>query len=142
MTKVKKDDKVQIHYKGTLTDGEVFDSSEGRDPLEFVVGSGQVIVGFDEAVIGMEVGEKKSVLIPCEKAYGERLKEMVIQVPVAQVPPDLDIEIGMMLEMGGAQGEILRVKVIEMDDDTITLDANPPLAGADLNFDIELVAIM
>lgn len=137
-----KGDTVKIHYKGTLVDGEVFDSSEGRDPLQFTIGSGQVIEGFDEAVSGMEVGEKKSVLIPVEKAYGERKKELVMVVPNNQVPPDLEIELGMDLEMGGAGGEVLRVKVVEMGDEGVTLDANPPLAGEDLNFDIELVEIV
>lgn len=136
-----KGDKVKIHYKGTLSDGEVFDSSEGREPLEFVVGSGQVIVGFDEAVTGMEVGEKKSVLIPVEKAYGEKKDELVMSVPTAHVPQDLEVEVGMMLEMGGAQGEVIRVKVVDITDEEVVLDANPPLAGQDLNFDIELVSV-
>lgn len=136
-----KGDKVKIHYKGTLTNGEVFDSSEGREPLEFVVGSGQVIVGFDEAVTGMEVGEKKSVLIPVDKAYGEINDELIMTVPVEHVPEDLDVEVGMMLEMGGAQGEVIRVKVIDITEKEVILDANPPLAGEDLNFDIELVAV-
>jgi len=136
-----KGDKVKIHYKGTLSDGEVFDSSEGREPLEFVVGSGQVIVGFDEAVTGMEVGEKKSVLIPVHKAYGEKKDELVMSVPTAHVPPDLEVEIGMMLEMGGAQGEVIRVKVVDITDEEVVLDANPPLAGKDLNFEIELVSV-
>lgn len=141
MAEVKKGDKVKIHYKGTLTDGEVFDSSEGREPLEFTVGSGQVIVGFDEAVTGMQAGEKKSVFIPCDKAYGQRQDEMIIVVPMNQVPEDLDLELDMMLEMGGAQGELLRVKVIRIEDHQVTLDANPPLAGHDLNFDIELLEV-
>lgn len=141
MAVAKKGDKVKIHYKGSLVDGDIFDSSEGHDPLEFTIGSGQVIVGFDEAVTGMEVGEKKSVLIPFQKAYGERKNEMVLAVPTNQVPPDLELEVGMDLEMGGADGELLRVQVVEITDDTVTLDANPPLAGEDLNFDLELVSI-
>lgn len=136
-----KGDKVKIHYKGTLSDGKVFDSSEGREPLEFVIGSGQVIVGFDEAVTGMEAGEKKTVLIPVDKAYGEKNDELIMTVPTAHVPPDLKVEVGMMLEMGGAQGETLRVQVIDVTDSEVILDANPPLAGEDLTFEIELVAI-
>ncbi len=138
---VKKGDKVKVHYKGTLADGEVFDSSEGREPLGFTVGSGQVIVGFDEGVIGMEIGDKKSVHIPCARAYGEYNPEMVIEAPLEQVPPDLKPEVGMMLEVGGAGGEILRTVVTDITDSHIVLDANPPLAGKDLTFDIELVAI-
>lgn len=137
-----KGDTVKIHYKGTLIDGDVFDTSEGREPLRFTIGSGQVIEGFDEAVTGMEVGEKKTVLIPVEKAYGERKKELVMVVPTNQVPPDLELELGMDLEMGGTGGEILRVKVVELTEEDVTLDANPPLAGEALNFDIELVEIV
>jgi peptidylprolyl isomerase len=139
MTEAKRGDNVKVHYTGKLADGTVFDSSEGRDPLEFAVGSGQVIQGFDEAVVGMSVGEKKEVLIPVDKAYGEKNDEMVIQAPIEQVPPDLNPEVGMQLEMGGANGELLRVVVVEITDTHITLDANPPLAGKELNFSIELV---
>ena len=139
MTEAKRGDNVQVHYTGKLTDGTVFDSSEGREPLEFALGSGQVIQGFDEAVVGMRVGEKKEVLIPVDKAYGEKNNEMVIQAPIEQVPPDLNPEVGMQLEMGGVNGELLRVVVVEITDTHITLDANPPLAGEELNFSIELV---
>jgi len=139
MTEVRKGDNVKVHYTGTLTDGTVFDSSEGREPLGFAVGSGQVIKGFDEAVLGMKVGESKVVDIPVDKAYGQRNEEMVITAPIEQVPPDLKPELGMRLEVGGANGEILRVVVTEITDTHITLDANPPLAGQDLTFAIELV---
>ncbi len=139
MTEVKRGDNVKVHYTGTLEDGTVFDSSEGAEPLSFAVGSGQVIVGFDEAVMGMKVGESKTVNIPCDKAYGERNDEMIIQAPIEQVPPDLKLELGMRLEMGGANGEVLRVVVAEIEDTHVTLDANPPLAGKDLTFKLELV---
>lgn len=139
MTEVRKGDNVKVHYTGTLTDGTVFDSSEGREPLGFAVGSGQVIKGFDEAVLGMKVGESKVVDIPVEKAYGQRNEEMVIKAPIDQVPPDLKPELGMRLEVGGTNGEILRVVVTEITETHITLDANPPLAGQDLTFNIELV---
>jgi peptidylprolyl isomerase len=139
MTEAKKGDNVKVHYTGKLADGTVFDSSEGGEPLEFAVGSGQVIEGFEDGVVGMKVGESKVVEIPVEKAYGERNDEMVIQAPIEQVPPDLKPELGMRLEMGGANGEILRVVVTEITDTHITLDANPPLAGQDLTFEIELV---
>lgn len=139
MTEARRGDNVKVHYTGTLDDGSVFDSSEGSEPLSFDIGSGQVIEGFDEAVLGMTVGESKTVHIPCAKAYGERKDEMVIQAPIEQVPPDLNPEVGMRLEMGGANGEILRVVVTEIADTHITLDANPPLAGKDLTFKLELV---
>lgn len=137
----KNGDTVKVHYTGTLNDGEVFDSSEGREPLSFTIGSGQVIPGFNDALIGMEPGEEKSVKIPVDQAYGERKDEMVIVAPVEQIPPDLEPEIGQMLEVGGPQGEILRVVVVGLDENNITLDANPPLAGEELNFKIELVEI-
>lgn len=139
MTEVKKGDNVKVHYTGKLNDGTVFDSSEGGQPLEFAVGSGQVIAGFEEGVVGMKVGESKVIEIPVEKAYGERNDAMVIQAPIEQVPPDLNPELGMRLEMGGANGEILRVVVTEITDTHITLDANPPLAGKDLTFEVEVV---
>ncbi len=104
------------------------------------MGSGQVIVGFDEAVMGMEVGESKVVTIPVDRAYGVRNEELVIEVPIEQVPPDLKPEIGLRLEMGGLNGEIMRVVVTEITATHITLDANPPLAGKDLTFTLELVA--
>jgi len=141
MAAAQQGDTVKIHYTGTLDDGTVFDSSEGRDPLEFTLGSGQVIAGFDEGVTGMSVGEKKSITIPPEKAYGERNEEMIIQVPSSQVPADLDPQVGQKLQMSGPQGQMIVVEVVEVGDEAITLDANPPLAGKTLNFDIELVAI-
>ena len=140
-TEVKKGDTVLVHYTGKLSDGTVFDTSEGRDPLEFAVGSGQVIAGFDEAMIGMTVGQSKVVDIPVDKAYGERNEEMVINAPLDQVPPGLDLELGMRLEMGGVNGELIRVVVTEITDSNIILDANPPLAGKDLIFAIELVEV-
>lgn len=138
---VKQGDTVKVHYTGTLDDGEVFDSSEGREPLTFTVGSDQVIPGFSNAVIGMEVGDKKEVRIPPEMAYGERKEEMIIVAPIEQIPPDLSPELGQTFELGGTGGEILKVRVVELDDEKIMLDANPPLAGKDLNFHLELVEI-
>ena len=139
MNAVKKGDKVKVHYEGTLADGTVFDSSEGKPPLEFVVGGGQVIQGFDEAMIGMKGAESKVADIPVAKAYGSRDEAMVMMVPADQVPPDLNPQVGMRLEMGGVNGELIRVIVVDMDEKSITLDANPPLAGKDLTFTIELV---
>jgi peptidylprolyl isomerase len=141
MAEVRRGDSIKVHYTGSLKDGTVFDSSEGKDPLEFTVGSGQVIAGFDEAVIGMTTGQSKVVHIPADKAYGERNEQMVITAPLEHVPPGLDLEPGMRLEMGGANGELIRVVVTEITDSQVTLDANPPLAGEDLTFAIELVDI-
>lgn len=142
MSIAQKGNKVKVHYTGTLQDGKVFDSSEGRDPLEVVLGSGEVIVGFDEAITGMTVGEKKSVTIPMEKGYGPRNEEMVMEAPKEHVPPDINPEIGMKLQMGGANGELILVEVVNITDTHIVLDANPPLAGKELNFDIELVEVV
>lgn len=138
---VKQGDTVKVHYVGTLNDGDVFDSSEGRDPLSFTVGGGQVIPGFNDAVIGMEPGEQKDVKIPVDQAYGERQDDMVIQAAVEQIPEGLNPEVGQMLEVGGAEGEVLQVLVVGLDDKHITMDANPPLAGEELNFHLELIEI-
>jgi FKBP-type peptidyl-prolyl cis-trans isomerase 2 len=141
MTQAKNGDTVKIHYTGRLQDGSVFDSSSGRDPLQFVIGSGQVIPGFENAVTGMTVGEKKTADIPCQEAYGERNPSMVMEVERKHVPPDIDPEVGQRLQLGSPSGELLAVTVIKLDEEKITLDANPPLAGEDLTFDIELVEI-
>ncbi|RUM35340.1 MAG: peptidylprolyl isomerase [Desulfobulbus sp.] len=137
----KKGDSVKIHYTGTLEDGETFDSSEGHDPLEFTLGSGQVIPGFDEAVIGMEAGDKKTVTIPADKAYGQRNEEMIITAPRDQVPKDINPEVGQKLQMAGPENQPIMVEITEVTDEHITLDANPPLAGKDLTFALELVSI-
>ncbi len=141
MAQCNKGDTVKVNYTGTLEDGTVFDSSEGKDPLEVKLGSGMVIPGFDEALTGMEVGEKKTVNIPYENAYGPHNAEMVMQVPVDQVPEDLNPEIGQKLEVGGAEGQLMSVEVLDITDDFIVLDANPPLAGKNLIFALELVSI-
>lgn len=137
----KRGSNVKVHYTGTLEDGTVFDSSEGKDALAFAVGAGQVIDGFDEAVVGMAVGEKKEVHIPIEKAYGLRNDELMMTVPIEQVPEDLKPEIGDRLEVGGPDGSALRVVVMDITDEDIILDGNPPLAGQALNFAIELVEL-
>ena len=141
MTQAKNGDTVRIHYTGKLQDGSIFDSSSGREPLQFIIGGGQVIPGFEHAVTGMKVGEKKTADIPCKEAYGERNPSMVMEVDRRHVPPDIDPEVGQRLQLGSPGGELLAVTVIKVDDDKITLDANPPLAGEDLTFDIELVEI-
>ncbi|MDW4498691.1 peptidylprolyl isomerase [Sulfitobacter sp. D35] len=141
MTQVKAGDTVAIHYTGTLQDGTTFDSSEGRDALEFVVGSGQIIPGLDEALPGMEVGDKKSVDVPCAEAYGPVNPEMRQSVPREGIPDNIPLEVGTQLQMQTPDGQAMPVMVVEVDEATVTLDANHPLAGKDLSFDIELMKI-
>ena len=136
----KNGDTVQVHYTGKHIDGGVFDSSIGSDPLKFKLGEGNMIVGFEEAVVGMKTGEKKIVNIPCDKGYGLADPSEVFQVPREQVPADMPIEVGMMLTADNGEGEVL-VQVVEVTDQYIALDANHPLAGFDLVFDLELVSI-
>ena len=133
--------KVKIHYTGTLDDGNQFDSSAGRDPLEFEMGAGMVIPGFETGVKDMVVGEKKTVHIPAAEAYGERREEMVMEFDRAQLPEELDPAVGMGLQMQGPQGQPIPVRITAVAEETITIDANHPLAGQDLNFELELVGI-
>ena len=141
MQQVKQGDTVKVHYHGRLTDGTTFDSSSGREPLEFQVGSGQVIKGFDDGVTGMGVGEKKTIQIPVQEAYGEKDENMVVEFPKSNFPPDLKPEVGMPLNMTNGSGQVIPVVVVGIGEDSVTLDANHPLAGQDLIFDIELVEI-
>ncbi|WP_169980626.1 FKBP-type peptidyl-prolyl cis-trans isomerase [Tautonia rosea] len=131
---------VRIHYTGRLADGTVFDSSDGRQPLEFTIGESQVIPGFEEAVTGMEPGQETTVTIPSDRAYGAHREELVFDVPRTQFPDDLDPQIGQQLQMtNGSQTAV--VTVSSLSDGSVTLDANHPLAGKDLTFDIALVEI-
>lgn len=141
MTQAKSGDTVRIHYTGTLDDGTQFDSSAGRDPLEFALGGGQVIPGFDSAVDGMTVGESKSVTIPPEQAYGERHEQLVQQVPKSALPDDMKPEVGMQLQSQSPDGQVMNLIVTEVEEAAITVDANHPLAGQALTFAIELVEI-
>lgn len=141
MAQAKAGDKVKVHYTGKLDDGTVFDSSAGRDPLEFTVGAGQMIKGFDTGVNGMNVGESKTVKIPSEEAYGQHRDEMVIEVPKTELPPDMEVTPGDQLQMQHQSGQVVLVTVTDVDDEKITLDGNHPLAGKDLTFDIELVEV-
>lgn len=141
MTQVKTGDTVRIHYTGTLQDGSTFDSSQGRDPLQFEVGSGQIISGLDEAMPGMAVGEKKVVEVACADAYGPINPAMRQEVPREGIPADIPLEPGTQLQMQTPEGQVLPVTVVESTEASVTLDANHPLAGQDLTFDIELVSI-
>ncbi|EMR02359.1 FKBP-type peptidyl-prolyl cis-trans isomerase [Cesiribacter andamanensis] len=140
MEKAQKGDRVRVHYTGRLQNGEVFDSSKGREPLEFEIGGGMMIAGFDKAVNGMQVGDQKTVEIPSNEAYGERREEMMINIPRAQVPADITPQVGQQLALNNG-GQQVPVTVTEVTDEKVVLDANHPLAGKDLVFDIELVEI-
>ncbi|MBL7766012.1 MAG: FKBP-type peptidyl-prolyl cis-trans isomerase [Chitinophagaceae bacterium] len=144
MQQVKKGDTIKVHYKGTLTsDGTPFDSSEGREPLEFTVGEGMVIFGFDNGVLDMKVGDKKIVHIPFMEGYGPLNEQMMFEFDKTQFPEDLGApEIGMQLNMMDNEGNHLPVMIAEVKDTTLVLDANHALAGKDLTFEIELVEIV
>lgn len=142
MKEAKNGDTVKVHYTGKFEDGSVFDSSENRDPLEFTIGSGQVIKGFEEAVEGMKQGEKTTASIPSKNAYGPRRDDMVIEVDKNQLHPDVEPEKGMQLQMQMPNGQPIVATIIDINEKTLKLDANHPLAGKDLNFDIELIEIL
>ncbi len=141
MAEAKKGDRVKVHYTGKLQDGSVFDSSREREPLEFELGGGMMIKGFDAAVTGMQVGESKTAEIPADEAYGQHNDEMVIEVPKSQLPPDLKPEVGQQLGMQQPNGQSVPVRVTEVKEESIEIDANHPLAGKDLVFELELVEI-
>jgi len=142
MQQVKSGDTVKVHYHGKLTDGTTFDSSEGREPLQFEVGSGQVIPGFDTGVTGMSVGEKKTINIPVDDAYGPKQQELIMEFPRDRFPSDMVPEVGMQLNMSNGAGQNFPVVIREVKDETVLLDANHQLAGEDLKFDLELVEIV
>ena len=142
MTKVKAGDTVRMHYTGSLQDGTTFDSSEGRDPMEFTVGEGQIIPGLENAVAGMEPGEAKKVTVPSTDAYGDRDPARVQTVARDQIPDNVPTDPGTQLEVQTQTGQRVPVMVTERNDSEVTLDANHPLAGQDLTFDVELVEIV
>jgi peptidylprolyl isomerase len=141
LSKVKDGDTVKVHYTGSLEDGSVFDSSEDKDPLEFTLGTGQLIPGFEKAVEGMTEGDKTKVTIPADEAYGQVREDLVISVPKNNLPDDVTPQVGMQLQLNQPDGQAVPVRITEVQDEEVTLDANHPLAGEDLVFDIELVRI-
>jgi peptidylprolyl isomerase len=149
MAQAKTGDKVKVHYTGRLAGGEVFDSSECREddcgcesgPLEFTIGEGNVIPGFEQGVIGMSPGDTRTVVIPADQAYGERVEEMVAVVNRKDIPADLVLEVGNQLEVTQEDGNVFPVVITEVAESTVTLDANHPLAGRELTFDLRLVEI-
>ncbi len=141
MTTAKQGNSVKVHYHGTLSDGTVFDSTYEESPMDFTLGEGEIIPGFEEAVEGMDEGEKKSVTVEPDRAYGEYNDKGVVQVPRENLPEDIQPEEGMMLQLNTPEDQVVYVTVTEMDEENVTLDANHPLAGKTLNFDIELIQI-
>lgn len=142
MPQVKEGDTIKVHYTGKFNDGSVFDSSAGHDPLEFKVGEGRVISGFEEAVVGMSPGDTKEVKISADRAYGSSKDDMIVQIDRNQIPPDIKLEVGLQLRVTRPDGQPAIVTVTELSDSGVTLDANHPLAGKDLTFEIELVEII
>jgi len=141
MPQAKNGNIAQVHYTGTLKDGTVFDTSVGREPLEFTLGEGQMIPGFEQAVLGMKIGESKTVTIPADDAYGPHRDDLILVMNREELPTGLNPEVGQQLQMTGADGGISIVTVTDVSDTTITIDANHPLAGEDLTFEIELMSI-
>jgi peptidylprolyl isomerase len=142
MTQAKSGDTIAVQYTGKLDDGTVFDSSVGKDPLQFTIGTGTVIPGFEDAVIGMDTGDSKTVTIPAEEAYGDRNPDLVMVFEREQIPPELPVEVGQQLQLHQDNGRAVPVVVTDISASDVTLDANHPLAGEDLTFDIQLVAII
>lgn len=141
MSQVKKDKTVKVHYTGKLTNGEVFDSSDGREPLEFTVGAGQMIPGFENGILDMKLNEKKTIEIPASEAYGERREELMQEVPKNQLPEEIKPEVGMPLMAQLPDGGQQQLVIAEVREENIVVDANHPLAGKDLVFDVEVVEI-
>lgn len=139
MREVGSGDTIRIHYTGTLEDGAEFDSSKGKEPIEFTVGNGNLISGFENGVLGMKVGDKKTVTIPPEDAYGEKREDLLAKVDKKEFPQDVTPEVGMPLQVKRPDGGIMNVIITEIETDSVTLDANPPLAGQTLIFDLEMV---
>lgn len=139
---VKKGDVVRVHYTGTLNDGSQFDSSVGRSPLEFTVGAGQMIAGFDAGVLGMSIGEKKTIQIDPDNGYGQKDPNAIIEFPASNVPEGMQVEVGMKLNLQNQYGQPVPVEVIEVKEEVIIMDANHFLAGKDLIFEVELVEIV
>lgn len=141
MAKAENGDTVKVHYTGTLEDGTVFDTSTGREPLEFTLGQGRLIPGFEQAVIGMKIGDLKTINIPADQAYGPYRDDLIIVTERGQLPEGIDLEVGQQLQMTQDSGEVVNVIISAISETTITIDANHPLAGKDLTFEIELIEI-
>lgn len=141
MTEAQQGNTVKVHYTGKLDDGTVFDSSAGGQPLEFTIGQGQMIPGFEQGVVGMEEGEQRTVIIAADQAYGVHRPEGVFEIDRSEIPASIPLEVGMRLQASSANGAPAQMTVVELSEDKVKLDANHPLAGKDLTFDIEVVEI-
>lgn len=141
MAQAKKGDQVSVHYTGKLNDGTVFDSSDEGEPLVFVLGTAQVIPGFENAIYGMNTGDRKTVVIAAGDGYGPREEALVMNIDRGQIPAEIEVEVGQRLQMERSDGETMRVTVTHVTDEIVTLDGNHPLAGEDLTFEITLVRI-
>jgi peptidylprolyl isomerase len=137
----KKGDKVKVHYTGRLDNGDVFDSSVNKEPLEFQLGTGQMIPGFENAIMGLDEGEKITTTVPADEAYGERRDDLMFNVPRSNIPENIDPQVGQKLSIKQPDGQMIPVTVANIKEDAIIIDANHPLAGRDLIFEIELVGI-
>jgi peptidylprolyl isomerase len=142
MAQAQRGDTVKVHYTGKLSDATVFDSSRGGEPLEFTIGAGEVIPGFEQAVVGMAPGETRTTTIPSDMAYGDYDEDMLLEVDRAQLPADVAPAVGQQYQIVNPEGEAMVVTVTDVSDQAVTLDANHPLAGQDLTFDIQLMEIM
>jgi FKBP-type peptidyl-prolyl cis-trans isomerase 2 len=142
MTQVKKGDTVKVHFHGTLEDGTVFDSTYEDNPIEFKIGEGQIIEGFENAVEGMSIGEVKNILVPSQEAYGAHHEENMVTINRSDLPEHIAPEQGKMLQLTTQDNQTFNVTVTSVSDDTVTLDANHPLAGKDLNFEIKVVEVV
>ena len=138
---IQNNDNISVHYTGTFEDGEVFDSSRERGPLSFEVGAGQMIKGFDDAVVGMDVGESKQITLAPEDAYGHRNEEMLVELPTTSFPEDMELEMGLQLQLTNQNGQPVPATVVQIGDENITMDVNHPMAGKTLVFDIEIVEV-
>jgi peptidylprolyl isomerase len=141
MAQAKQGDKVKVHYTGSLADGQVFDSSVEREPFEFVIGKGMVIPGFENGIIGMKEGETKNISIPAENGYGPYRNDLVGIVDRSKLPPQIDLKVGMMLQLRAPDGNAMSVMIKEIVEDRVTLDLNHPLAGKDLIFEVKALEI-
>ena len=139
---IKEGDTVKVHYTGKIENGTIFDSSKEREPLEFTIGEGKLIPGFEKAIVGMNVGDSNTVTIPSDEAYGEKRDDMVVDVNRDQIPEDIKPEVGQQLQIQQKDGDAIPVVITDITDDSVKLDANHPLAGEDLTFEIEIVEVV
>ncbi len=142
MATIKEGDTVKVHYTGKIENGTIFDSSKEREPLEFTIGEGKLIPGFEKAIVGMNVGDSNTVTIPSDEAYGEKRDDMVVDVNRDQIPEDIKPEVGQQLQIQQKDGDAIPVVITDVTDDAVKLDANHPLAGEDLTFEIEIVEVV